>query len=510
MSVNYAEGLSAYEHKGKCGMPEKYDASEVVMRKSIELAEMIQHSRHVVVHTGAGISTAAGIPDFRGPKGVWTLEQKGEKPQVNVTFDQAIPTKTHMALVELERAGLVHYVISQNIDGLHVRSGFPRDRLSELHGNMFVEECDKCNKQYVQECAVPTLGLRPTGNQCTQKKSRGRCRGKLRDTILDWEDALPAQDLELGDQHSRSADLSLCLGTSLQIVPSGNLPVLTKKNGGKIAIVNLQATKHDKKADLRIHGYVDEVMSTVMQHLGLQIPKYEGPQVVMTSSHVTKEETKMDTVAKEETKINSVTTSQNPIKSQVLQKEEIKHETKFAINHESCQRIMKDEFESMCDMVIKQDQCKHDGGIQIHDNKTETDASRIEDQGRNNSSMEEHIAECSDTETPSDGPAETNLNCAQEQCQVDTNTTQLTSQSVSRAEEEVEELNISANSTAVSTESQQGDHISCESHFESIESISGSDTQDLQQTEGMMGNDENGPCTKKLKLDEGVLPGQGD
>ncbi|XP_022096225.1 NAD-dependent protein deacetylase sirtuin-6-like isoform X2 [Acanthaster planci] len=284
MSVNYSEGLSPYEHKGKCGMPEKFDDPDVIEEKSHQLASLLLNSKYTVVHTGAGISTSAGIPDFRGPKGVWTLEKEGRKPDVNVTFDGAVPTPTHRALIELERAGFVKYVVSQNVDGLHLRSGFPRDRLSELHGNMFVEQCDKCGKQYVRETAVPTLGLKPTGGQCTQTKPRGKCRGKLRDTILDWEDALPEDDLDRAEKQSRQADLALCLGTSLQIVPSGNLPLLTKKAGGKIVIVNLQPTKHDKHAYLRIHGYVDKVMSKVMAHLGLTIPEYRGPCIVQTSS----------------------------------------------------------------------------------------------------------------------------------------------------------------------------------------------------------------------------------
>ncbi|XP_077989093.1 NAD-dependent protein deacylase sirtuin-6-like [Glandiceps talaboti] len=285
MSVNYAAGLSDYENKGKCGLPETFDNEETIEEKVQTLANIIKDCKHLVVHTGAGVSTSAGIPDFRGPKGVWTLEKKGETPKLDVTFDSARPTKTHMALVALEKAGIVKYLISQNVDGLHLRSGFPRDRFSELHGNMFIEECDKCGRQYVRDQPVPTVGLKVTGNPCTWSKSMGRCRGRLHDVILDWEDSLPNRDLYLADEHSRKADVSLCLGTSLQIIPSGNLPLLTRKGGGKLIICNLQPTKHDKKADLLIHGYVDDIISQVMQKLGLPIPDYTGPAVVLKSQH---------------------------------------------------------------------------------------------------------------------------------------------------------------------------------------------------------------------------------
>lgn len=91
-----------------------------------EFVELIREAKHVVVHTGAGISTSSGIPDFRGPKGVWTLEERGLIPKFDVSFDTAKPTLTHMALVKLAQEGLIHYVISQNVDGLHLKSGFPR------------------------------------------------------------------------------------------------------------------------------------------------------------------------------------------------------------------------------------------------------------------------------------------------------------------------------------------------------------------------------------------------
>ncbi|KAL5005362.1 hypothetical protein ScPMuIL_018818 [Solemya velum] len=288
MSVNYADGLSPYDNKGRCGQAEKFDPPDVVQEKVRQLAEWVGESQHFVVHTGAGISTSSGIPDFRGPNGVWTLEARGEKPKVDVTFENAVPSPTHMALVALELAGIVKYVVSQNVDGLHMRSGYPRDHLSELHGNMFVEQCDKCRTQYVRGTAVPVMGIKLTGRTCTQVNKRGSsCRGKLRDTILDWEDSLPELDLDLADENSRKADVSLCLGTSLQIVPSGNLPCLTKRNGGKLVIVNLQPTKHDKKADLKIQTYVDDVMTELCQLLDIDIPQFTRPTVILKSIHST-------------------------------------------------------------------------------------------------------------------------------------------------------------------------------------------------------------------------------
>ncbi|XP_040273644.1 NAD-dependent protein deacetylase sirtuin-6 isoform X2 [Bufo bufo] len=258
MSVNYAAGLSPYSEKGRCGLPEIFDSSEELQQKVEDLADMVRKASNIVVHTGAGISTSCGIPDFRGPNGVWTLEEKGLNPKFDTTFETARPSATHMALLQLQRVGILKFLISQNVDGLHVRSGFPR--------------------QYVRDNVVGTMGLKPTGRLCDVHKVRGlrACRGKLVDTILDWEDSLPDRDLNLADEACRKADLAITLGTSLQIKPSGNLPLLTKRKGGKLVIVNLQPTKHDRYADLRIHGYVDEVMTQLMQHLDLEIPVWTG------------------------------------------------------------------------------------------------------------------------------------------------------------------------------------------------------------------------------------------
>ncbi|XP_050951791.1 NAD-dependent protein deacetylase sirtuin-6 [Labeo rohita] len=285
MSVNYAAGLSPYADKGICGLPEVFDKPEELKTKVETLAQWIRESQYMVVHSGAGISTSTGIPDFRGPNGVWTMEERGETPHFNTTFEDARPSLTHMALLQLQRTGHLKYLISQNVDGLHLRSGFPRDRLSELHGNMFVEECEKCGKQYVRDTVIGVMGLKPTGRYCDVTRSRGlrSCRGKLISTILDWEDSLPDRDLNRADEACRRADLALTLGTSLQIKPSGDLPLLTKRTGGKLVIVNLQPTKHDKHAHLLIHGYVDEVMGHLMKLLGLEVPEWAGPTLCESS-----------------------------------------------------------------------------------------------------------------------------------------------------------------------------------------------------------------------------------
>lgn len=276
MSCTYADGLSPYENKGVLGLEEKYDTQETLRLKCDLLADWIKGARHVVVHTGAGISTAAGIPDFRGPNGVWTLEKIGEKPSMSVAFDDAIPTKAHMAIKKLIDNNKVKYIVSQNIDGLHLKSGVGRQYIAELHGNMFVEQCDKCGRQFIRNCSTKSVGKKCLETVCRSGHTGGRpCRGKMHDTILDWEHSLPNDDLTLSDLHSSVADLSICLGTTLQIIPSGNLPLYTKKYGGRLVICNLQLTKHDKKADLIINGKIDDIMTNVMKTLGLEIPEYE-------------------------------------------------------------------------------------------------------------------------------------------------------------------------------------------------------------------------------------------
>jgi mono-ADP-ribosyltransferase sirtuin 6 len=146
MSLNYAERLSKYKNKGICGLPEVVDSDDDIKIKCSRMADMLLESKHTVIHTGAGISTAAGIPDFRGPQGVWTREKRREKVEGGVAFEVAQPTLTHQIITEMVEVGVVRFVVSQNVDGLHLRSGLPRECLSELHGNVMMERCERCGR----------------------------------------------------------------------------------------------------------------------------------------------------------------------------------------------------------------------------------------------------------------------------------------------------------------------------------------------------------------------------
>ena len=282
-SLGYAERLSWRDDLGgQLGDPELAESSDDQTRKTHELALLLGASRATggtVVHTGAGISTATGIPDFRGPKGIWTLQRAGAAiPKASCQFDRARPSLTHMALVELQRRGFVRYLVSCNVDGLHVRSGYPRGEMAELHGNCFAERCERCEAEYIRDFEMPSVGFKVTGRTCSNPKCRARGGsrpGRLRDQVLDWEDALPPKELRRAEKESRDATFALVLGSSLQITPSCNLPDKTVRGGkGALAIVNLQATPKDKKAKLVIHAKTDDVMSGVMRHLNLKIPDY--------------------------------------------------------------------------------------------------------------------------------------------------------------------------------------------------------------------------------------------
>uniref|UniRef100_A0A0E0GYB6 protein acetyllysine N-acetyltransferase n=1 Tax=Oryza nivara TaxID=4536 RepID=A0A0E0GYB6_ORYNI len=225
MSLGYAEKLSYREDVGNVGMPEIFDSPELLHKKIEELAVMVRE---------------------RSGKGV---------PGASLPFHRAVPTLTHMALVELEKTGRLKFVISQNVDSLHLRSGLPREKLAELHGNSFKEICPSCKKEYLRDFEIETIGLKDTPRRCSDKN----CGARLKDTVLDWEDALPPEEMDAAKEQCQTADLVLCLGTSLQITPACNMPLLSLKNGGRVAIVNLQATPKDKKASLVIHGLVDKV-----------------------------------------------------------------------------------------------------------------------------------------------------------------------------------------------------------------------------------------------------------
>lgn len=284
--------LQERSRKRRCNqqrLEEVQDPPALLEEKCRALAGAIGAARRLVVYTGAGISTAARIPDYRGPEGVWTLLQKGMVPQVQ-DLSRARPTFTHMAIAQLQQAGLVKHVVSQNCDGLHVRSGLPRTCLSELHGNMFLEVCPSCKplRQYFRLFDVTertALHKHRTGRKCHG------CSSELVDTIvhfgetgklrwpLNWQGAGKAAD---------RCDAILCLGTSLKVLrryrclwamdrPARERP--------KLYIVNLQWTPKDDIAALKVNGRCDEVMQAVMGFLNIRVPDYDSKRDPLFKLH---------------------------------------------------------------------------------------------------------------------------------------------------------------------------------------------------------------------------------
>jgi len=278
-------------HKTDEEKKEYFDSEEVLDQKITMLAEWIKASKHFIAFTGAGISTSAGIPDYRsgvntvlptGP-GAWEKAAKGVKGKSTVKkpMSSAIPTPCHMSLVKLHEVGYLKYLISQNVDGLHRKSGIPAKKIAEVHGNTNLEVCrnSKCKKKYLRDFRVRTAKTvhdHKTGRMCEN------CGKELHDSIINFGENLPEEELNNGFNESAKSDLCLVLGSSLRVTPAANMPEETSDKGGRLVIVNLQATPLDSKA-FRINGLIDDVMSKLMKKLGLDIPPFTLKRRVMVT-----------------------------------------------------------------------------------------------------------------------------------------------------------------------------------------------------------------------------------
>lgn len=261
-------------HTTEEAMREHFDPPDVLGEKIAQLAELVRQSKHMIAFTGAGISTSAGISDFRGPNGVWTRKAQGRPSPAGVMPVKALPTPTHMALVELQQQGALKYLVSQNCDGLHRRSGFPPHAISELHGNSNIEECEDCGQQYFRDFACHRANRgrdHATGRSCT----RPACGGRLLEYTIDFGQHLPEVPLEKAFDHGGKADLCIALGSSLTVSPAADVPQMAAVARNRdLVIVNLQNTPLTSAATMQIYARTDDVMTMLMTELGYSIPKW--------------------------------------------------------------------------------------------------------------------------------------------------------------------------------------------------------------------------------------------
>lgn len=268
----YAGRLSSYDNKGTLNLEDVPDSALAVLHKAQLLAIRLENAKHAVVHTGAGISTSAGIRDFRGPTGVWTEQSSASKrarttPRTpTVSFEDALPTLTHVALTALHDAGYVRYVISQNVDGLHVRSGLPRNAISELHGNLFVDWCAACEREETRESEARTVGFQRSARRCPE------CDREMTDKALDWEDELPEPDYGRAQEQAALADLHVVAGTSCQMEPARSLPFRGTAPKHARFLVNLSRTDFDARFGALIRAECDVVFAVVAVMLEVPLP----------------------------------------------------------------------------------------------------------------------------------------------------------------------------------------------------------------------------------------------
>jgi NAD-dependent deacetylase len=208
------------------------------------LADLIYESRKLVVFTGAGISTESGLPDFRGPDGLWTRKAKGLSTDIK-DWSKAAPNSGHLAIFELQKLSKLKFLISQNVDNLHLKSGIDPAILAELHGNLTKLRCRQC------EFIMDNFG---DASLCPL------CGGEMKPSVVDFGQSLPREALNAAIEQSQDCDLFLVVGSSLVVYPAADMPRLAVEQSSKLVIINSGETPLDSAAELKFEERVAQVL----------------------------------------------------------------------------------------------------------------------------------------------------------------------------------------------------------------------------------------------------------
>jgi NAD-dependent deacetylase len=238
-----------------------------------KLRTLLEASAGAVVFTGAGISTESGIPDFRSPGGLWTKyqpiefsdflaseEMRRESWRRKIAVDEAVsaaqPNRGHRAVARLVNQGRVTSVITQNIDGLHQRSGVPEDCVIELHGNGTYSVCLTCGRRYELEQVFAAFKIAEEPPVCD-------CGGFIKSATISFGQPMPFEAMRRAQMASEGCDLFIAIGSSLVVYPAASFPVVAKRSGARLVILNREPTELDYIADLVLNMEIGASLGAV-------------------------------------------------------------------------------------------------------------------------------------------------------------------------------------------------------------------------------------------------------
>ena len=237
-----------------------------------ELSQYISEAKNIVIFTGAGISTESGIPDFRGPQGVWKTNtpiyfqdfigsEEVRKDSWKRKFSgqdiikKAKPNIGHLAVAEIINKHESAYLITQNVDNLHQDAGVPEDKITEIHGNAHYASCLDCGIRYELNSIKKAFLENETVPYCDS------CGGIIKTATISFGQSMPEEGMQIAQRKTLGCDLFITIGTSLVVYPAAGFPKLAKEIGAKLIIINNEPTDFDPIADLVIHEQIGKVFS---------------------------------------------------------------------------------------------------------------------------------------------------------------------------------------------------------------------------------------------------------